>query len=154
MRLRITPFVNLGIANTVTDTPFFVRPFTTFGFVAHVEGGASFKVARVVSVGASVYAIEPSGQQTVVSKLIPGKSQNAGTGTGSLRRHHGVFETQPVTVGPADITRDHGFSGWFSVSPWRYTAFEIGYSRSVVYALDSVFFGINFNLSPLLRRHF
>jgi hypothetical protein len=145
---RLTPFVNLGIANTITDTPFFVRPFTSYGFVTHVEGGASYKIVRALSVGASVYDIAPSGQQTVYSKLI--KSGHSGTGQG----HHGVFEQASVTVGTADIARDHGFSAWFTVKPWRYTAFEIGYSRSVEYALDSIFYGVNFNLGPLVRRHF
>jgi hypothetical protein len=150
---RLTPFVGLGIANTVTDTPFFIRPFTSFGLVAHGEGGASYKLCRVVSVGASAYGIEPSGQQTVYSKLIPRKSQNTGGGTsGQGRRHAGVFETSAVTVGNAGIARDHGFSGWLSVRASRYATFEIGYSRSVEYALNSLFFGIDFNLSPLFRR--
>ena len=149
---RLTPFVNLGIANTITDTPFFVRPFTSYGFVTHVEGGASYKVWRLVSVGASVYGIEPAGQQTVFSKLISSKSGNSGTGTGG--GHHRVFETASETAGTAAIARDHGFSAWFSVRPWRYAAFEIGYSRSVDYALDNLFFGVNFNLGPLIRRHF
>ena len=150
---RVTPFVNLGIANTITDTPFFVRPFTSFGFVTHVEGGASYKLVRHISVGASAYAIEPSGQQTVVSKLIPGKSQNPGGGNGG-RRHHGVFETAGTTVGDASIARDNGFSAWLSARPSRYATFLIGYSRSFEYALDSVFFGLNLNLSPVIRRHF
>ena len=147
---RLTPFVNLGIANTITDTPFFIQPFSSFGFVTHVEGGGSYQLFRRLSVGASVYAIEPSGQQTVVSKLIPGK--NAGGNSG--RSHHGVFETASVTVGSASIARDDGFSAWFSARPSRYATFLIGYSRSVEYALDSVFFGLNFNLSPLVRKHF
>ncbi len=147
---HVTPFVNLGIANTITDTPFFIRPFSSFGFVTHVEGGGSYQLFRRLSVGASVYAIEPSGQQTVVSKLIPGK--NAGGNSG--RSHHGVFETASVTVGSASIARDDGFSAWFSARPSRYATFLIGYSRSVEYALDSVFFGLNFNLSPLVRKHF
>jgi hypothetical protein len=145
---HVTPFVALGVANTVTDTPFFIRPFTSYGFVTHVEGGAHYKVARIFSVGASAYAIEPTGQQTVYSKVFPGKSQNPGTGRG----HHGVFETSSVTVGNADIARDHGFSGWVSVRASRFATFEIGYSRSVEYALNSIFFGIDFNLSPLIRR--
>jgi len=152
----VIPFASLGIANTVTDTPFFTRPFTSFGFVTHLEGGASYKLWRAASVGASVYDIAPSGQQTVFSKLIHGKSQNPGTGSGGGARHghHGVFETASESVGNADIARDHGFSAWLSLSPSRYTVFEIGYSRSVEYALDSVFFGIDFNLSPLIgRRH-
>jgi len=147
---HVTPFGNLGIANTITDTPFFIRPFSSFGFVTHVEGGASYRLFRRLSVGASVYAIEPSGQQTVVSKLIPGK--NAGGNSG--RSHHGVFETASVTVGNASIARDDGFSAWFSARPSRYATFLIGYNRSVEYALDSVFFGLNFNLSPLVRKHF
>jgi hypothetical protein len=153
---RVIPFASLGIANTVTDTPFFTRPFTSFGFVTHLEGGASYKLWRAASVGASVYDIAPSGQQTVFSKLIHGKSQNPGTGSGGGARHghQGVFETASETVGNADIARDHGFSAWLSLSPSRYMVFEIGYNRSVEYALDSVFFGIDFNLSPLIgRRH-
>ena len=151
---HLTPFANLGIANTITDTPFFVRPFTSYGFVTHVEGGASYKLARIISVGASAYAIEPSGQQTVVSKLIPRKSQNPGAG-GTARGRHGhagVFETASETVGTADIARDHGFSAWFTARASRYAIFEIGYSRSVEYALNGIFFGIDFNLSPVIRK--
>jgi hypothetical protein len=151
---HLTPFANLGIANTITDTPFFTRPFSSYGFVTHVEGGASYKLARIVSVGASVYGIEPSGQQTVVSKLIPGKSQNTGTG-GTARGRHGhagVFETASETVGTADIARDHGFSAWFTARASRYAMFEIGYTRSMEYALNGVFFGIDFNLSPVIRK--
>jgi hypothetical protein len=142
----VTPFVNLGIGNTITDSAFFVRPFSSYGFVTHMEGGVSYKPPRRVSVGASVYGIEPSGQQTVVSKLVRG--DNAG------HRHHGVFDTTGTTVGNASITRDGGFSAWFSVRPSHYSTFLIGYSRSVEYSLDSVFFGLHFNLSPLVRRSF
>ena len=149
---RLTPFVNLGIANTITDTPFFVRPFSSFGLVTHVEGGASYKLARIFSAGASIYGIEPSGQQTVFSKLIQGKSQNAGAG--GRHGHQGVFESSGETVGNADIARDHGFSAWLSARLSQYMALETGYSHSVQYALNSVFFGIDFNLSPLMRKHF
>src|SRR5215471_12304028 len=33
---RLTPFGNIGLANTVSDTPLFVRPYATLGFVAHL----------------------------------------------------------------------------------------------------------------------
>ena len=116
-----------------------------------MEGGAHYKLARIFSVGASAYGIEPSGQQTVFSKLIRGNSQNPGGGQSGGHGHHGVFDTSGETVGAAAITRDDGFSGWFSARLSRYAFFEIGYSRSVEYALNGVFFGIDFNLSPLLR---
>ena len=151
---RAAPFVNLGIANTIADEPYFTRPYSSFGFIAHFEGGATYKLARAISVGGSLYAIAPSGQQTVISKLIPGKSQNPGAGgTGRGRNgRNGVFETASETVGSADIARDHGVSVWFSASPSRYAEFEMGYSRSAVYALNSVFFGVDFKIGPLIGR--
>jgi hypothetical protein len=39
---RVMPFANLGLANTITDTPFFVRPFMSLGPVAHLEGAPCF----------------------------------------------------------------------------------------------------------------
>src|SRR5215472_8264196 len=46
---RVTPFLNLGVANTVPDTAYFVRPFTTFGLETHIDGGASIKIWRALS---------------------------------------------------------------------------------------------------------
>lgn len=147
---RVTPFVELGIADTIMDQPYFVRPFSSFGFISHFEGGASYKLVHKVSVGASLYGIEPSGQQRVYSKLVTGVPS---PGSGYSRRHHGVFEIASVTVGNADITRDHGFAAWLGARPSRYADFEVGYSRSMEYALDSVFFGVNFNLGSLIPGH-
>src|SRR5947208_2350357 len=33
-----TPFGSLGFANTISDTAFFIRPFTSLGLVTHFEG--------------------------------------------------------------------------------------------------------------------
>lgn len=147
---RLTPFVNVGFANTIADTPYFVRPFSSFGYITHVEGGASYKIARRASVGASVYDIAPSGQQRVFSKLLVKAGGPPAGGQGHGRSgHQGVFETAGETVGTADIARDHGFSAWFAASPSKYAELEIGYSRSAEYALDSIFFGVSFNLRSL-----
>jgi len=120
----LTPFVNLGFANSASDTMFFVRPYTTYGLVTHVEGGARYRLVRGFSVGGSLYGIEPSGQQTVVSRIVHGQAQSgtataaSGTpGRGTLpatssRKNHGVFETASVTTGSANISQDHGVSAW------------------------------------------
>jgi len=146
---RLTPFMNVGFANTIADTPYFVRPFSSFGYITHVEGGASYKIARHASVGASVYGIAPSGQQRVFSKLVKAGGPPAGNQGRGRSGHQGVFETASETVGAADIARDHGFSAWFAASPAKYAEVEIGYSRSAEYALDSIFFGVSFNLRSL-----
>jgi hypothetical protein len=128
--LGLRPFVNLGVANSVSDTHFFVRPFTTLGMIGHFEGGASYKVLPFCSVGASLYDVLPSGQQKVFSKLMKRKE----------------------TTGGADLTRDNGFSTWFDASPIPFLDFEVGYDRSVHYDLNTVSFGVGFNIGSLVNK--
>lgn len=146
---QITPFVNIGVANSISDTRFFIRPFTSLGLVSHFEGGASLKLTHVFSLGAAAYGILPSGQQKVYSKLI----KREGTGSGvSGRSHKGVFESNHVTAGDAAIDRDNGFSAWFDITPSPYMDLELGYNRSVPYALNTISFGVGFNLGYLARK--
>ena len=42
----VTPFGEAGIANAVSDTQFFVRPYTSYGFVTHAQGGARYRLVR------------------------------------------------------------------------------------------------------------
>ena len=142
---RLTPFADLGIANSVSDTVFFVRPYTTYGFVTHVEGGARYRLARVLSVGASLYEIAPSGQQTVISRVVKAQSQN------SNRQNHGAFETANQTTGSADIARDHGFSAFVQVHPVKTIDLFAAYTRSTQYSLDTVSFGVSLNLGSAIR---
>jgi hypothetical protein len=156
---RFMPYADLGLANEISDTPFFVRPFTSHGFVAHLEGGALVRIVNNhLSLGGSGYAIEPSGEQTIISRVnstspapapAPPPSQGRGMGQG---RTPGVFETGHKTVGTAEIARDRGASVWFMVTPSRTVDLEIGYSRSTTYGLNTIFLGMGFNLGPLIRR--
>ncbi len=65
---RFTPFANLGVANTISDTSFFSRPFSSLGVVGHFEGGTSYRLNRSVSVGASAYSVVPSGDQKITAE--------------------------------------------------------------------------------------
>lgn len=174
---RLRPFANIGIANTVSDTPYFVRPFSTLGTVGHFEGGASYGIFRVARIGASLYDIAPTGEQKVYSRLVrramapiagqtpalrtgvvkaigPGQSmgpggQGSGAGTGAGRS---AFETQSQTTGGSDLTRDNGYSAWLNIGPVRKLYLQAGYTRSVVYRLDTFWFGVGFSFNlPGLR---
>ncbi len=148
---RITPFANLGLANTISDTRFFTRPFTSLGKVAHFEGGADFVVWRALSLGASAYADAPFGQQKVFSKLIRrGQAGSAGQGRGRGPKN-GVFETQSVTVGSASIARDNGGSVWLDLSPGEVINLQAGFSRSTEFDLNSVFFSVILNVGKWAR---
>src|SRR6266571_4218120 len=141
---RVTPFADLGVANTVPDSAYFVRPYTTLGLTGHFDGGASVRILPLVNLRASAYAIEPSGQQKVFSKLLTRQTSSTGPGASS---GHGVFQTAPETTGTADIARDHGFSLGFEASPFHVIDLAIGYTRSVSFSLDTVYFGVGFNLA-------
>src|SRR6266699_1573520 len=95
----LTPFAEVGIANTITDSLLFERPFTTFGFNTHLQGGVKYGIWKVFSVGASGYDILPTGQQTVFSKVQGGSSN-------SLSSHKPVFLNNQQTTGTADIAHD------------------------------------------------
>jgi hypothetical protein len=144
----LTPFVEAGVANTEADSQSFVRQFTTLGFNSHFRGGANVTLGKIFTVGAAAYDILPSGQQKVFSRLV----QAGGSGAASAGGHGRVFATAHETTGSADIARDNGFSGWFDASPSRFLDFEVGYTHSIHYALDTVTFGIGVNIGSLAAR--
>lgn len=152
---RLTPFGSLGVANAISDSPFWVRPFSSLGLNVHVEGGSTLRILGPASVGASAYAILPTGSQTVYSRIVPrGKTPAANgqaAGKGLAKRKPPVYETTPVTVGDSQIAKDRGYSAWFSVSPGRYLSFVVLYTHSTLYSHDSVSTGIGVNLGALTR---
>jgi hypothetical protein len=145
---HLTPFGEIGIANAVADTQFFVRPYTSYGFVTHAQGGARYRLARWMNVGGSAYVIQPSGQQTVVSRVVTKRGASVpaavpGAARGLLKQ---VFETESITTGPADIARDHGVSTWATLGVRPSLNVYAGYTRSTQYSLDTVFFGVGFRI--------
>src|SRR5438128_8661357 len=66
----VTPYASIGVPNTISDTSFFVRPFSSKGVVGHYEAGALINVAPQVSIGASGYGVRATGEQQIVSKVV------------------------------------------------------------------------------------
>ncbi len=156
---RLMPFLSLGVANAVTDSPFWIRPFSTLGLNAHAEGGGIFRIGGPVSIGASAYAVMPTGQQKVYSKIVPRKAGQpgghtpVGQGTDAGRGNPRVFETSPVTVGSASIARDNGFSAWLATRLSRHISFVALYSRSTTYSLNSFSTGFGMDIGSLIKAH-
>jgi hypothetical protein len=122
---RMSPYVSLGLANTVPDSAFFVRPFTSHGAIAHADGGTTLKLASALEVGGSLYAVEGVGDQKIVSRV---KSNQGSSGGSSL-------------------ANDKGFSTWLTIRPLPVWSLAVGYNRSATYGLDSVFFGVGFRVT-------
>lgn len=154
---RFTPFGEIGVANSVSDTSFFVRPYTTLGFLVRGHAGARYHLAPWATFGASGYVIEPAGGQTVISRVVrrrvmppQGPAANL-PGVGAvLRLRKPVFEETAVTTGTARIARDRGFSTllWFGKNPGL--SLHVGFTRSVPFDLNTVFFGVGYNLRKML----
>jgi hypothetical protein len=144
---RFTPFVNAGLADTIMDSPYYLRPFSSLGLIGHFEGGSTFNVWRDLSVGGSFYAITPSGDQKVTSKLSGKQTQNK---TGSSLGQIFEIPGQP-TIGP-DSVSDRGFSFWGEANATSFLEFDIGYSHSTQYSLDSLFFGVGLNWKTLMKK--
>jgi len=142
----LTPFAEVGIANTITDSLLFERPFTTLGFNTHLQGGVKYAVWKILNVGASGYDILPTGQQTVFSKVQGGSSNPASPS------HKPVFLNNQQTTGTADIAHDDGFSTWIEAKPGSVLDMELGFTRSIHYDLNSVSFNIGLNLGRLYRK--
>lgn len=144
---RLTPFGDAGIANSVSDTRYFRRPFLSLGNLAHFEAGTEVDIKGPLSLSVSAYDVAPWGTQRVFSKLVTRGSAGSGSA-----KHGRVFESSAETVGGASLTRDDGFNAGLDLSPSPWLDLGLGYSHSVHYALDTVSFGITFNLSSMLRR--
>jgi len=149
---RFTPFVNVGGGNSLADTKYWHRPFVTLGPVAHFEGGTAFDLAHSVTLSASLYDVAPWGTQKVYSRTVI-RAAGAPTGTGPGASKHGrVFQDNAVTIGNSSIDRDNGVNADLDFNPVKFIDFDLAYSHSVHYQLDTISFGVTLNLTPLLAK--
>ena len=140
----LTPFVDAGVGNSISDTLFFHRPFSSFGYLAHFEGGTDVDLSHSFTLTLSAYDIAPWGTQTIFSRAV-GKGA-----AGSGGQHGRVFETNHQTTGGASINQDNGFTAGLSLSPKSYLDLDVGYTRSVKFAFNTFSWGVGVNLSKLL----
>jgi hypothetical protein len=156
---RLTPFVAAGLGNTVPDSELVTRNFISLGRVAHFEEGADFQIARHVYLGSSVYQIVPFGNQQVFNRFDTVVAQDGKQGPGgSGGQEGGPAPGQPPpgntglpSASGNDLTREHGVDAWLGFEPTRVLRLELGYSRSVTFALNSFSFNVGLNVGKLLH---
>jgi hypothetical protein len=138
---HFTPFFEGGLSNTVPDSSFSTRPFTSLGGISHLEEGAEYQLVKHLYVGGSGYQIVPFGSQKVFSKI-------SGQGSGK-----NAFDTSKASTGN-DLTRENGFNTWVAIEPSSIVRLEVGFTRSMTFDLSSFAFNLRMNTGKLLRsRH-
>jgi hypothetical protein len=142
---RFTPFFEGGAGNTVPDSRLFTRSFTSLGVVTHLQEGAGYKLFQHLDVNGAAYEVVPFGNQKIFSRLV-GSGQTA-KGSG---KNPPVFQTAAEASGNG-LTRENGYSAWVGFEPTPIWDVEVGYTRSVTFALDSFVFNLRMNVGKLLR---
>ena len=143
---RFTPFVNAGLANGIINTRLLSQPFRlgrlfqTLGFIADLEGGMDFRLARFLKVGGSYYALEPSGNQKIYG---PSSASNI---TSSTQLN------SPFIPNATLITHDRGYSAWVRLTPSRFFYIEPGYSHSLKLNQDAATITVGLDFSSIFRR--
>jgi hypothetical protein len=146
-----SPFIDAGVGNSLMDTRYFTRPFTTFGYNAAFTGGLEYDKGPF-SLQAGAYDVAPWGNQTVTSRVFRCGTATSCTSGGPTTNRHG-FTSSNVTTGGASLVRDNGYEAGIDFKPAYYLDFEFDYSRSVPLRLNNYSFGIGVNLSSLVRPH-
>jgi hypothetical protein len=126
------PFVDLGLANSISDTRFLHRPYISYGNLVHFEGGSELDLGNKFSITASSYYILPWGPQQI---FVRGKKSSLG----------------PTKGGPS-LTRDDGVNLGFDYNLTRSVVLSAGYSYSAYNVLNTFSFGIEFNVASLLKK--
>lgn len=144
---RFTPFLSAGVANSLFDSRYWRRPYTTLGDLAHFEGGTGFDLGHSLTLSASLYDVTPWGTQKVYSRVV-GK----GVSNGGASKHGRVYLDNGLNSGDASIDRDNGVNADLDFSPLKYVDFDFGYTHSVHFQTGIFSFSVGFNLSPLLRQ--
>lgn len=140
-----TPFLEVGLANSIPDTFVYRRPFASYGELAHFQVGAAYRVVNWLSVAASAFDVAPWGSQTIDSRIV-------GKGSGTSNGHGPPFLQGHQTTGGSSLAADNGFSAGLSLSPAKAMEFTAGYSRSTHYNLNTFSFGVAVNVRALLSR--
>lgn len=138
-----TPFFDGGLGNSVPDSLLFSRPFTSLGFVAHLEEGGGFNLSKKFSVNGSAYQIVPEGNQKIYSKLVA-QGQTGKPGSKN------AFQTSARASGNG-LTRENGFNAWAEFEPAPAWDLDVGYTRSATFGLNSFAFNLRMNVGKLLR---
>jgi hypothetical protein len=176
---RWLPYGQIGMGNTVAESPLFLLPYTAQGFNARFEAGSNIMLTKIFAAGASFYYVLPSGSQTIYSREFhgygmgsggngagaaamsygQGSGSGGGTGSGGSGQNGGGngnrygFMTQQVTEGE-DITRDNGLGTWLTADLPHGIDLQIGFNRSFGYDLNTVSFGVGFDpLRAFNRGH-
>ena len=140
---RVSPLVELGLANTSALVSAVKRPYTTLGMLSHYKAGLGIPLGKRLNFEFAGYENLPLGLQKLYSEF--------NRGPGSIPSSNGKGKSQPIYEQAAAIigngfTEDNGFSTGLSADLGRRIDMGFTYDRSARQQLDTVEFSIGFRI--------
>jgi hypothetical protein len=126
---KVTPRVSVGMANTV-------------GVAVGIIPTSQFVDNSIASKGTFVHVEE--GADFDLSKR---------TYAGGEGYHILPFSTHSADINTDGITPDNGIDAWFGFLPHPYVSTELGYSRSMTFALNTLSFRVGLNVGKIVSRY-
>jgi hypothetical protein len=150
---RISPLLELGLANTSALVTAVKRPYTTLGMLSHYKAGLGIPLGKRLNFEFSGYENLPLGLQKLYSEEF-NRGQGSvpsSSGQGSVPGSNGKGKSQPIYEQAAAIigtgfTEDNGFSTGLNADLGRRVDMGFTYDRSARQKLDSVEFSIGFRI--------
>src|SRR5258708_20160788 len=105
-----TPFLEVGLANSIPDAFVYRRPFASYGELAHFQAAAAYPALNRLTLAASAFDVAPWGSQTIDSRII-------GKGSGASKGHGPAFLQGHQTTGGSSLASDNGFNAGLRFSP-------------------------------------
>src|SRR5258707_3838682 len=83
-----TPFLEVGLANSIPDTFVYRRPFASYGPLRHFQAGAAYHVVNWLSAAAAAFDVATWGSQTLHRRVGGNGSGGTRHGPPCLQGHH------------------------------------------------------------------
>ncbi|HKT25577.1 MAG TPA: hypothetical protein VJR04_13295 [Terriglobales bacterium] len=146
---RISPLVELGLANTSALVTAVKRPYTTLGMLSHYKAGLGIPLGKVLNFEISGYENLPLGLQKLYSaEFDHGNGILNGSGQG---KSIPIYEQAATIIGNG-FTEDNGFSTGLNADLGRRIDMGFTYDRSARQKLDTVEFSIGFRIGRALAH--
>lgn len=139
---RVSPLLELGLANTSALVNIVKRPYTTLGMLSHYKAGLGLPLGKRLNLELAGYENLPLGLQKLYSEEFNRGQGSVSSGKGKSAP---IYEQVAAAIGNG-FTEDNGFTTGLSADVGRRMDMGFTYDRSARQKLESFEFSIGIRI--------
>jgi hypothetical protein len=139
---RVSPLLELGLANTSALVNMVKRPYTTLGVLSHYKAGVGLPLGKRLNLELAGYENLPLGLQKLYSEEFNRGQGSVSSGKGNSAP---IYEQVAAAIGKG-FTEDNGFTTGLSADLGRRMDMGFTYDRSARQKLESFEFSIGIRI--------